>query len=143
MKFEINLKKNKDIDYSNKSSKIQKEMLNKTGLKAYTSVKDKTPKRTGELRGAWSMTKNSQQVKIQNKLPYALYLAAGTGIYGNRGAPIFPKTAPFLQFEIDGQIIRTLSVKGIKPVKMAEKTIDEIEKQLPVLWSETIERCMK
>lgn len=47
----------------------------------------------------------------------ARWQAEGTGVYGERGRPIMPKSARFLHFFIDGEEFFRALVRGVKPNK--------------------------
>lgn len=94
---------------------------------------DESPVDKGRLQ-KWKLKKvNDWEYKIHDGPEYALFVALGTGIYGERGTPIVPKRAQFLRFvNKQGQVIFTKSVKGQKPnpyhergVARGEKRVDE------------------
>ena len=93
---------------------------------------DESPVDKGRLQ-KWKLKKvNDWEYKIHDGPEYALFVALGTGIYGERGKPIVPVHAQALRFEIGGKVIFAKSVKGQKPnpyhergVARGEKRIDE------------------
>lgn len=63
--------------------------------------------------------------KSEKGAPYAKFLHDGTGIYGPTRRPIVPKVKPNLVFKLpSGQLIRTKSVNGVKPMRWLPKEWD-------------------
>lgn len=91
--------------------------------------------RTGEYLEAWKTSfgevkKNGNYYTIDfgNDKRYAGWLERGTGIYGERGTPIVPKTAKYLSWVgKDGKRYFAKSVKGIKPQRVGETAITGTE----------------
>lgn len=66
---------------------------------------------TTDIRGSGYRT----EAEIKATAKYALFVHEGTGIFGERGAPIVPVRAKALRFTTaDGQVIFRRSVKGMK-----------------------------
>lgn len=106
---------------------VAKDLLRR-GIRVQTQAKrnlggvGNLPKRvdTGLLRSSIAVqlrTGPDISVRIGTNVYYALWIHEGTGIYGPRHAPIFPKTARYLRFKPKGadHYIYRRSVKGIKP----------------------------
>jgi hypothetical protein len=53
------------------------------------------------------------ETKVHTAMPLGRWLEEGTGIYGPKGAPITPKRAKVLRFEVGGQTVFARSVKGM------------------------------
>lgn len=71
------------------------------------------------LDKSWKSRKQGFGLRIYNALPYARWLAEGTGIYGPRGSPITPTTKKALKFYYSfiHRWVVTRSVKGINPAR--------------------------
>lgn len=57
-------------------------------------------------------------IRVGTNVYYARWVHDGTGIYGPRGMPIRPRTAPFLVFrwkKMNNKLMVVKSVKGMKP----------------------------
>lgn len=138
LKVMIKLSGINTLQLGNNTQKVKQRFTKKCGNTLRSKVIKRTPVDHGQLRKSWDLTITEKEVILQNNKEYAMYVETGTGLYGPRKAPIFPKSAPFLQFEIDGEIIRCLSTKGMKGVHMAEKGVNDLEKELPNLLQQSI-----
>lgn len=72
------------------------------------------------LRDSWAVSSGVLGSKsIYNRMPYAYYLAKGTGIYGPRGRPITPveKKAMSFYYSFIRRWVVLRSVKGINPAR--------------------------
>jgi hypothetical protein len=90
------------------------------------------PVDNGDLRdsinhGALKRTGNKLVIRVGTDLEYGLYVHEGTGVHGPKGAPITPKTKPFLAWESKTNVgapgsprfntawVYAKSVQGMKP----------------------------
>lgn len=71
------------------------------------------------LDKSWKKRKQGWGLRIYNAMPYAKWLAEGTGIYGPRGTPITPTKQKALKFYYSfiHRWVVTRSVKGINPAR--------------------------
>lgn len=84
---------------------------------------DESPVDKGRLQ-KWKRKKvDDWEYQIYDGPEYALFVALGTGIYGEHKTPIVPKRAQFLRFVIGGKVIYTKSVKGQKPNPYHERGV--------------------
>lgn len=84
-----------------------------------------TPVRSGFLRRTIGLTFKSLGFKISTDTPYATYLHEGTGIYGKSGHPIIITPIRKKALHWDGIFAKRSVVKGIKPRKFFEKTLQQ------------------
>lgn len=71
-----------------------------------------TPRRTGRLVGSIVREDTPEGFKVYPKAEYARWVEEGTGIFGPRFLPIFPRRAKALRFEVEGKTIFARYVKG-------------------------------
>ena len=82
------------------------------------------------LQNSWFPLGRSRLERlVRSSAKYAKFVNDGTGIYGPRGKLITPKTKKALAFEYKGAMVVVKSVKGIKPRRYVEKSINETEKR--------------
>lgn len=87
---------------------------------------DESPigKKGGGKLSKWELKKvNDWEYMIYDGPEYALYVALGTGIYGEKKRPIVPVKARALRFVINGQVIFAKSVKGQRPNPYHERGV--------------------
>jgi hypothetical protein len=74
----------------------------RVGREVVNEMKDRCPVDEGRLRSSLTyhatLTPSTVEVRIGSPIDYAVYVVQGTGIYGPRKAPIYPKTASVLKF---------------------------------------------
>lgn len=94
-------------------------------------VKIEAPKDHGRMAGSFTMRKTGDfSYTVEEGTNYGVYVWKGTGIYGERGQPIRPKSAKVLRFEIDGNVIYTKSVKGQKPNDFPDRAVEQSQKRV-------------
>lgn len=106
----------KGLDYS---SEYIKEVLIKN-----------TPTDKGRGRQNYVINRREKIREITNSTFYLPFVNDGTGIYGSRGRPITPVHARVLAFKWKGRMWFLKSVKGQKPQKFVEKSIDETKDKI-------------
>jgi hypothetical protein len=95
------------------------------------TIKRNAPHRYGQLAASFhaepaKRVGNSIVGSTGSNLDHAAYQEFGTGIYGPKRRPITPKRAPYLVFKTrDGKWIRTKSVKGVRPLRYAKRSLDQ------------------
>ena len=111
MKVMIKLSGNNTLQLGNNTQKVKQRFTKKCGNTLRSNVIKRTPVDHGQLRKSWDLTITEKEVILQNNKEYAMYVETGTGLYGPRKAPIFPKSAPYLQDEIDVVLSRCFSTQ--------------------------------
>ena len=89
-------------------------------------LEDNSPVQSGNLKRSWVLIKESELIyTITNDAEYAKFLDEGTGIYGPKKKiiEIKPKTKQALSFNFGGNkiVVRSVKIKGIKPLQMIQK----------------------
>lgn len=101
-------------------------------LRVQAGAKRRAPVRRGRLRSSIRSSVTSFPTgpvgRVETHVTYAWYIMKGTGIYGPRHAPIYPKRAKFLKFKPKGKnkFVYARSVKGIKPNPFLENALQDI-----------------
>jgi hypothetical protein len=89
------------------------------GLRVESAAKRGCPVDHGRLRGSITtqivQSRGKSVVRVGTNVSYARYVHDGTGVYGPRGAPIRPRRAKVLVFELNGTTVFTKQVRGVPP----------------------------
>lgn len=133
MKFKIELKDNVNLSPS-MAEKTIKNFLQISSNELTSQIKKKTPVDYGKLRGSWTSKQSREQLRITNSRNYAVFVEKGTGIYGENGGLIFPKTANVLHANINGEDVFFKHSKGQKGKHMAEKGLEAYSIKIPNLF---------
>lgn len=93
------------------------QALERRAKEIYQYMLAQVPVDTGNLRNhiTWKRDNEWQYFIGTDDVEYAKYANSGRG-------PVVPKKAPFLQFKIDGRVIRTKYVKGYAGSKYVQNT---------------------
>ena len=129
VKVKINV--NSDLDLEKKLSKFKHEVLNETSKNGKDILQENTPKDTGAGANAYKISKSENQHNITNDTEYLPWVNEGTGIYGPRGQRITPVHANVLHFNWQGREWFLKSVKGQRPQKFVDVSMDEIVRSIP------------
>jgi HK97 gp10 family phage protein len=93
-----------------------RQMMNVATMMVWGKAKELAPVDKHTLRNTMLRTYDHERGVVGSNQPYAGFQEFGTGIYGPKGSPIYPKTKPFLAWKgKDGQWRRARSVKGVQP----------------------------
>ena len=121
--------------------KIKETVLNETTSDLLRELKINSPHDHGRLKNSWSPNKNSDDsIIITSSAEYADWLDKGTGLYGPFKQKIYPKKGKYLSFEYEGKKIAVPWVRGIKPKKFVERSINHTKSRLDNIL---IKSCMK
>lgn len=116
---------------SSRFIKIQEKTLNYTSSFLLGELKKFSPVDHGRLQGSWSIfDKTKESHTIKSSAHYADYVNRGTGLYGPFKQKIYPKNSNHLSFVYDGKKIAVPWVKGMKPRKFVEKSIENTDKRV-------------
>lgn len=84
-----------------------------------------TPKGKGVAVNSWSIQDNGEYTReVSNSKYYLPFINDGTGIYGKYHRPIVPVRSNVLVFEWHGKTWFLRSVKGQKPTKFVERSLE-------------------
>jgi len=89
-----------------------------------------TPADKGLARASYRIEKTENTAIITNLQHYLPFVNDGTGIYGPFGRRIKPVRAKVLHWEKNGQHFFAKSVRGQRPQKFVEKSIEETSEQI-------------
>ena len=107
------------------TDKIIDKSLNTVGKRIRRNLIKNTPSNSELARASYTMEKSDNIVEIKNSQYYTPFVNDGTGVYGIYHRPITPKHAKVLVFKWKGKTWFLKSVKGQKPQKFVEKSINE------------------
>jgi len=101
-----------------------------TATDVKSNIGKEAPFDEGKLSGSYNMTKlGFAAYGIWSRVKYRWWVHEGTGIYGPHKQRIFPVRAKALRFVINGQVIFAKSVKGQKPNRFIDRSIDKTSKR--------------
>lgn len=124
MKLEIKVEELKPLEPRFK--KVAKRTVELTSLELQRNVKMLSPVDHGRLQGSWVVFQTGElQRTVKSSAKYAIFVNDGTGIYGPRKTPItHPSIGKMFAFQVNGRMIFTRQIKGIKPRKFVEKSME-------------------
>lgn len=112
---------------------LMKAAITNSVSRIQSETRSLAPHRTGTLQRSIMQTVDYPEGKVQVGEKYGIFLEEGTGIYGEKGSRITPKSAKVLAWKGDGGIVFAKSVKGIKARPFfrpgIEKSADYIAEQ--------------
>lgn len=124
MKLEIKVEELKPLEPRFK--KVAKRTVELTSLELQRNLKMLSPVDHGRLQGSWVIFQTGElQRTVKSSAKYAIFVNDGTGIYGSRKTPItHPSIGKMFAFQVNGRMIFTRQIKGIKPRKFVEKSME-------------------
>ena len=124
VKLEIKVEELKPLEPRFK--KVAKRTVELTSLELQRNVKMLSPVDHGRLQGSWVVFQTGElQRTVKSSAKYAIFVNDGTGIYGPRKTPItHPSIGKMFAFQVNGRMIFTRQIKGIKPRKFVEKSME-------------------
>lgn len=124
MKLEIKVEELKPLEPRFK--KVAKRTVELTSLELQRNLKMLSPVDHGRLQGSWVIFHTGElQRTVKSSAKYAIFVNDGTGIYGPRKTPItHPSIGKMFAFQVNGKMIFTRQIKGIKPRKFVERSME-------------------
>lgn len=124
VKLEIKVEELKPLEPRFK--KVAKRTVELTSLELQRNLKMLSPVDHGRLQGSWVIFQTGElQRTVKSSAKYAIFVNDGTGIYGPRKTPItHPSIGKMFAFQVNGRMIFTRQIKGIKPRKFVEKSME-------------------
>ena len=111
---------------------MQATLVN-AGSKIQSNVRIMAPHRTGTLQRSVLLEKDNLEVAVRVNEKYGNFIEHGTGIFGETGQPIRPKSKRALAFTSGGMNVVVKSVKGMKAKPFfkpgVEHSIDYVQEQ--------------
>jgi hypothetical protein len=94
------------------------------------NLKRNSPVDEGYMQNSWFPLRfSSLNRMVRSSAKYTPFVNDGTGIYGPKGRKIYPKKGKFLAFKYKGKKIAVPWVRGIKPRRFVERSINQTEKR--------------
>lgn len=115
-----------NFNLEKKIPKFREKLLDQLANDTKIIFEKNTPMDTGNAASAYKISKTDNQREISNDTKYLGWVNDGTGIYGPRHTKITPKHARFLHFHWKGKEWFLKSVKGQKPQKFVERSMNEV-----------------
>lgn len=124
VKLEIKVEELKPLEPRFK--KVAKRTVELTSLELQRNLKMLSPVDHGRLQGSWVIFQTGElQRTVKSSAKYAIFVNDGTGIYGPRKTPItHPSIGKMFAFQVNGRMIFTRQIKGIKPRKFVERSME-------------------
>lgn len=130
MKLKIQIdKSNLKLSTEDTNKAIQKS-LGYASSELKNTLMYNTPVKSGAAKGLWSIIKSDRKHEIINSSYYLKWVNDGTGIYGKFKRPITPRRARVLVFNWKGKTWFLKSVKGQKPQKFVERSVDSTKDRI-------------
>ena len=122
---------------------LGEKVANNVAIDILSNVKKESPVDHGRLQGSWSIfSKKKKKKTVKSSAHYADYVNSGTGIYGPYKTPIVhPDIGEKFAFQANGRMVYTRMIKGIKPRRFVEKSMEKTEKRLPELVIHSINQA--
>jgi len=123
------------------TSRVVERALDLVGMDLLSKLIENSPVDHGRLQGSWSSPKRigKHEREITSSAKYARFVNDGTGIYGPRGRLIRPITAQALRFEYKGRIVFARSVRGIKPRRFVQASMEQTKDRIEELLTMAIQ----
>lgn len=122
---------------------LGEKIVNNVATDLLSNVKRESPVDHGRLQGSWTIFKDEPtQATIGTSANYAEYVNSGTGIYGPHKTPIIhPTIGKKFAFQVNGKMVYTNIIKGIKPRRFVEKSMERTSNRIPELVIHSINQA--
>ena len=122
---------------------LGEKIVNNVATDLLSNVKRESPVDHGRLQGSWTIFKDEPtQATIGTSANYAEYVNSGTGIYGPHKTPIVhPTIGEKFAFQVNGKMVYTNIIKGIKPSRFVEKSMERTSNRIPELVIHSINQA--
>lgn len=123
---------------------LDETVVNNVATNLQANLKMESPVDEGKLQGSWTIFNDGPLEKtVRTAANYAEYVNDGTGLDGPLHRKITPKTKKALKFKpskgpFKGKTVFAKSVKGIKPRRFVEKSMERTERRIPELVIQSI-----
>lgn len=119
------------------------KIVNNVATDLLSNVKRESPVDHGRLQGSWTIFKDEPtQATIGTSANYAEYVNSGTGIYGPHKTPIVhPTIGKKFAFQVNGKMVYTNIIKGIKPRRFVERSMERTSNRIPELVIHSINQA--
>ncbi len=139
----INVNLDNYISIGEKIPEIKKRGLNLSSQTMLNRLQRISPVDEGLLRQWFFYNISADSIEIRTPAPYAPFVNDGTGIYGPRKTPIYSKKiGKPLAFEVGGKMVFVRMIRGQKPQKFVERSIEYTQNQLENIFIKSVRDVM-
>ena len=144
VRVQITVDSSKMQNISQHLPQIRKKGLNYSAQGMLRHLKMNSTVDTGLLK-SWFFSKISDdEVEIRTPAKYAAFVNDGTGIYGPYKTPIYSsKVGKPLAFQVGGEMVYARMVRGQKPQKFVEKSIEQTSDKLSDYFIKAVHKVLK
>lgn len=144
VRVQITVDSSKMQNISQHLPQIRKKGLNYSAQGMLRHLKMNSPVDHGLLK-SWFFSKISDdEVEIRTPAKYAAFVNDGTGIYGPYKTPIYSsKVGKPLAFQVGGEMVYVRMVRGQKPQKFVEKSIEQTSDKLSDYFIKAVHEVLK
>lgn len=144
VRVQITVDSSKMQNISQHLPQIRKKGLNYSAQGMLRHLKMNSPVDHGLLK-SWFFSKISDdEVEIRTPAKYAAFVNDGTGIYGPYKTPIYSsKVGKPLAFQVGGEMVYARMVRGQKPQKFVEKSIEQTSDKLSDYFIKAVHEVLK
>ena len=144
VKVTISVNADKMQNLGERIPEIRKKGLNYTAQGMLRHLQLNSPVDTGYLKGWFFYNVTDDEIEIRTPAEYAQYVNDGTGIYGPYKTPIYSKNiGKPLAFQVGGKMVYTRMIKGQKPQKFVEKSIQQTQEKLTGYFIKAVHEVLK
>lgn len=122
---------------------LSEKIVNNVATNLWGNLRQESPIDHGRLRGSWSIFDDGPNQKtVKSSANYAEYVNIGTGIYGPYKTPIVhPTIGKKFAFQVNGRMVYTNIIKGIKPNPYVERSMERTQNRIPELVIKSINQA--
>ena len=136
----VRVDRSKLLNVEEKFPQIKEKGLKLVSQELINRLQKNSPVDHGLLKG-WYVFEYTpgEQVKIKSPAHYVKYVNDGQGIYGPHKTPIYSKhIGSPMAFQVGGKMIYTRMIRGQKPQRIVERSIEEVEDKLGNLFIKAV-----
>lgn len=140
----VRVDRSKLLNVEEKFPQIKEKGLSLVSQELINRLQKNSPVDHGLLKG-WYVFEYTpgEQVKIKSPAHYVKYVNDGTGIYGPHKTPIYSKhIGSPMAFQVGGKMIYTRMIRGQKPQRIVERSIEEVEDKLGNLFIKSVREVL-
>lgn len=131
VKVFISVDESKMKNVAAKIPEIRKRGLNYASQGMLRHLKINSPVDHGHLKKWFVANATDSEIEIRTPAHYAPFVNDGTGIYGPHKTPIYSKKVGHpMAFQVGGKMIYTRMIRGQKPQKFVERSIQQTQGKL-------------
>lgn len=142
VKVKVDRSKLKNLD--EQLPKIKERGLSLVSQEMINRLQKNSPTDHGRLKQWYPYEYTpGEEVKIKSPAHYVTYVNDGTGIYGPHKTPIYSKhIGKPIAFQVGGKMVYVRMIRGQKPQKIVERSIQEVEGKLGNLYIKAVREVL-